>query len=173
LTQNAAADRVVVGRVIGSFGLRGEAKVAASDIADFRPNLAVTALLADGSERGLAIQSIRKHKNRLLVRFAGFEGRDAIEALRGAALYAARADLPPLPPGTFRDEELIGMRVVDSRLGDLGVVCDVRHYPHADMLVVGERALLVPAIAAYGVVIDAASRTIASSLPDGFEDLIT
>jgi len=76
-----------------------------------------------------------------------------------------------LPPNTYRDEDLIGMRVTDARLGDLGQVNAIAHYPHADMLVVGERSLLVPMLAAYGVAVDAASRAISTSLPLGFEDL--
>lgn len=165
-------NHIAIGHVIGSFGLRGEAKIAAFDNADVRTDLAVTAALADGSERELTVESVRAHKNRLLVRFAGLNSPDAVDALRGAALYVLRADLPPLPQGTFRDDELLGMHVVDARLGDLGAVCAVRHYPHADMLVVGEKEVLVPAIGAYGIVIDARTRTISSSLPDGFEDLI-
>jgi len=47
----------------------------------------------------------------------------------------------------------------------------VLHYPHADMLVVGERELLVPMLAAYGVKVDVATATILTSLPEGFEEL--
>lgn len=99
------------------------------------------------------------------------EDANAAEALRGAVLWANRADLPPVPAGTYRDEDLVGMRVVDARLGEIGTVRDILHYPHADMLVVGDREMLVPMLAAYGATIDEAAKTITTQLPDGFEDL--
>ncbi|HXW76551.1 MAG TPA: hypothetical protein VEJ20_04000, partial [Candidatus Eremiobacteraceae bacterium] len=59
----------------------------------------------------------------------------------------------------------------DGRMGSLGTVRDVLHYPHADMLVVGERGRLVPMLRAYGVRIDRAAATIETALPEGFEEL--
>lgn len=160
-----------MGRVVGAFGLRGETKVVATDPADFRDGLVVAARWPDETERPLTIQSFRLHKNRLLVRFEDVDDASAAQALRGALLFAKTGDLPPLPDGTYRDEDLIGMRVTDSRLGPLGDVRDVLHYPHADMLVVGERSMLVPMLTAYEVKIDRESATISTVLPDGFEEI--
>jgi 16S rRNA processing protein RimM len=119
----------------------------------------------------LTIQSTRRHAGKLAVQFAEAETREAVEAFAGSVLYARSADLPPLSAGTYRDADLIGLRVIDERLGDLGRVRSVAHYPQADMLVVGERALLVPMLAAYGVVIDIPAATIGTRLPEGFEEL--
>jgi len=171
LTESDRSGDVAIGRVAGPFGLRGEAKVNAGDPGDFRDGMHVNARLADGSHRELMVTSVRPHKNRLLVHFDGVADPEAVERLRGAVLLADRADLPPLPKGAFRDEDLLGMSVVDVRLGPLGAVTDVVHYPHADMLVVGERSILVPMLGAYDVVVDEAARTIATALPAGFEDL--
>jgi 16S rRNA processing protein RimM len=171
LTGAQTSRAVAIGRILGPFGLRGEAKVHTSDPSDFRSGLDVTARLPDGTMRALVVGSMRAHKNRLLVHFDGITAPEAVDALRGAVLLARLAELPPLPSGTFRDEDLIGMKVLDARLGDLGTVSDILHYPHADMLVVGARALLIPMLAAYGIAVDAAARTIATDLPAGFEDL--
>ena len=114
---------------------------------------------------------MRPHQDRLLVHFEGVDDATAAEALHGCELSALVSDLPELPANTYRDEDLIGMRVKDARLGDLGTVTSIIHYPHADMLVVGERALLVPLLGAYDVKIDTASSMITTLLPDGFEDL--
>jgi len=105
------------------------------------------------------------------VSFEGVDDATAAEALHGAELSALIGDLPVLPANTYRDEDLIGMHVTDMRLGDLGAVTSIAHYPHADMLVVGDRGLLVPMLAVYGVKIDVVSKSIATALPDGFEDL--
>jgi len=178
LTAKTGEGRAVIGRVAGIFGLRGEVKVVTSDPSDFRPGLSVCATHRKPSEarqepaaRELTIAAIRPHKERLLVHFEGIDDATAAEELQGSELSARITDLPDLPSNTYRDQDLIGMRVSDARLGDLGIVTSIAHYPHADMLVVGERALLVPMIAAYSVKIDVASSTISTSLPEGFEDL--
>lgn len=160
-----------VGRVLGAFGLRGEAKVAPIDASDFREGLVVDVIGADGAQRRMTVTAVRPHKNQLLVRFEGLSDAAQVEALRGALLVALESQLPPLQPGVYRDKVLIGMRVNDARLGSLGDVREVLHYPHADMLVVGERSLMIPMLAAYGMVIDVDARTIATDLPPGFEDL--
>ena len=168
MTAEAGDARAVIGRVAGTFGLRGEVKVVTTDPSDFRPGLSVRASTGD---RELVIAALRPHKERLLVLFEGVDDLTAAEALNGAELSAHISDLPALPPNTFRDDDLIGMRVTDARLGYLGAVTSIAHYPHADMLVVGDRSLLVPMLAAYGVVIDVESKAISTALPLGFEDL--
>ena len=171
MTDTDRRDSAAVGRVVGAFGLRGETKVVATDPADIRDALVVSARWPDGAERSLTVASSRLHKNRLLVRFADVDDATAAEALLGAVLFAKIDDLPPLPPGTYRDEDLIGMHVTDARLGALGDVRDVLHYPHADMLVVGDRSMLVPMLAAYQMTIDCDSATISIALPEGFEEI--
>lgn len=172
MTADAGGARAVIGRIAGTFGLRGEVKVTSADPSDLHPGLACVATHGRrGVERALRIAAVRPHQDRLVVRFEGIGDATAAQALTGAELTAFVADLPPLPVGTYRDDDLVGMRVRDARLGDLGEVTSVAHYPHADMLVVGERGLLVPLLAAYGVAIDAGARRIATSLPDGYEDL--
>jgi 16S rRNA processing protein RimM len=171
LTQADGSTAAEIGRVVGAFGLHGEVKVATNDPADFRVGLALDACVPGGDVRHLIVASMRPHQNRLLVGFAGMTDADQADELRGARLTALIADLPPLPDSTFRDRDLVGMHVRDSRLGALGEVKEVLHYPHADMLVVGDRELLVPMLAAYGVTIDKASATISTSLPEGFEEL--
>jgi ribosomal 30S subunit maturation factor RimM len=56
-------------------------------------------------------------------------------------------------------------------LGELGKVKELRRYPSCDMLVVGEKKLLVPMLHAYRFEIDPAAGEIRVSLPAGFEEL--
>jgi ribosomal 30S subunit maturation factor RimM len=65
----------------------------------------------------------------------------------------------------------MGFTVRDRALGLLGTVRGVQHYPASDMLVVGERNLLVPMLAAYGVKINRRKQEITVALPPGFEEL--
>ncbi len=115
---------------------------------------------------------MRPARGHVRVKFEGVDDATAAEALRGAHLRVAESELPPLPPQAYRESELVGMHVVDARLGALGDVVGIAHYPASDMLVVGDERVLIPMLEAYGMQVDRAARTIATALPPGFEDLM-
>lgn len=161
-------DFVVVGRVVGTFGLRGDVKIAAADRAEMRPGLAV---VAGPDRRRLAVVSARPHHDLVVAHFAGIDDVAAAQLLVNAELLAAKSDLRELAGDSFRVGDLVGLRVIDTRLGPLGKVTAVQHYPSCDMLVVGARRLLVPMLLAYCVRVDLGQGEITTTLPDGFEDI--
>lgn len=67
---------------------------------------------------------------------AGVTTREAAEALRGANVYAADADLPPLEEGSYYYHELRGLPVLSAGGEQLGEVSDVVDAGHQDLLVV-------------------------------------
>ena len=160
---------ISLGRIAGAFGLRGDVKVQTSDPAEFVAGLRLVARTPSGVESEIVVESVKIHKGDALLGFRDIRDANGADALRGVVLLARRRDLPPLPPDSYRDGDLIGLRVFDARLGDLGTVESVRHYPGADMLVVGPK--FIPLVKAFGVRIDLAGRRVDVSLPDGFEDL--
>lgn len=167
MTPDAAL--ISLGRIAGAFGLRGDVKVQSSDPADFVAGLRLVARTPAGVEREMVIEAVRVHKGDALLRFPDVRDATAADDLRGVVLLACRDDLAPLAPDVYRDSDLIGMHVVDERLGDLGAVESVRHYPGADMLVVG--SAIIPMLNAFEVRIDVAAKRISVRLPEGFEDL--
>jgi 16S rRNA processing protein RimM len=160
---------VSLGRIAGAFGLRGDVKVQTNDPAEFVAGLRLVARTPAGAESEFTVESVRIHKGDALVRFPNVRDASGADALRGIVLLARRHDLPPLPDDSYRDADLHGLRVVDARLGELGPVESVRHYPGADMLVVGSK--LIPMVKAFAVRVDLAAGRVDVSLPDGFEDL--
>jgi 16S rRNA processing protein RimM len=141
----------MVGRVAKAHGLHGELAVELrtdSPEERFAEGAEVRAELRDGTARTLTVSEARPHGARLLVRFAGVDGRDAAEALRGAVLSADVADLPAIDdPDEFYDHELEGLA---AELGDgtaLGTVREVLHGPAGELLVLARVSggeLLVP-----------------------------
>jgi 16S rRNA processing protein RimM len=75
--------------------------------------------------------------------------KEAIAALRGELVFAARGDLTPLGEGEWFADDLIGLTVVDQAGRELGKVTRMNNLPSADVLEValvdGEQ-LLVPMI---------------------------
>jgi 16S rRNA processing protein RimM len=153
--------------------VRGELKLAAADSAALRAGLAVVLMPpAGGSMLRSTVETVRPHGRNIVARLRDIDDLETARELHGATIFAERTDLPKLSKNEYREADLAGMRVVDSRLGLLGDVREVRRYPSCDMLVIGERKLLVPMLLAYGLEVDVTAREIRVTLPDGFADII-
>ena len=161
---------VLIGRIVGIFGLRGHVKIAGADTDGVCAGAQLEGIAVDGTRRGFVIVSARVHKRVVVASFEGIAAVSDAEKLVGTQLYITAASLPALPDGVHRASDLVGMQVVDNRLGPLGEVRSVAHYPSADMLVVGDA--LIPMHRAYGVSIDLSARTITLTLPDGFDEIM-
>jgi 16S rRNA processing protein RimM len=101
---------------------------------------------------------------RPILRLAGCDGREAVEALRGTDLLVPRADTPALGEDEWLAEDLVGCRVTD---GDVvvGVVAKLLPYPSCELLEVqrpegGAKALLVPLIGDAVRTVDVGAKTI-------------
>jgi 16S rRNA processing protein RimM len=99
-------------------------------VTDRLERVAVGSVLQGGSGP-LEVVASRPHKGHHLVRFAGVNGREAAEALRGTVLSA-----PPIEdPDVVWVHELIGSRVVAPDGSELGTVAAVEANPASDLLV--------------------------------------
>ena len=106
--------RVLLGRIVGVHGLRGEVKIESyteprSRIFDYSPWLLET-------EPGV-IKKIEKAHGRvqgksIVASFPGFDDRDAAAKLIGAKIFVPREALPELQ-GEFYREDLGGLEVVN------------------------------------------------------------
>ena len=122
-----------------------------------------------GVDGCVTVRARRAHKAGLVVEFDGYTSRDAVEALRGADLEVPRHSVPPAEDGVYYHFELIGCSCVDTELGELGVVEELREDGGGELLVLrgGGRRLLVPFVAAFVRAIDIEARRIELELPPG------
>lgn len=128
-----------VGRIDKVHGLQGEVVVTLTS--DRTERLAPGSRLWVGDTEREVVTS-RPHQQRWLVRFAGAERREDVEALRGAVLRAA-----PLggDDGTLWVHELVGATVVLSDGTEVGTVTAVQENPAHDLLVL-DGGDLVPVV---------------------------
>jgi 16S rRNA processing protein RimM len=134
---------VVLGRVVGAHGVRGEIRVRwfgdgpenllgakRVELADARGPLdpAPIGCEIEGGGRG------RAGEVRLTVR--GVEGREAAEALRGRLVLIEASALPPAPPGEVYWYQLVGCRVELPSGESVGHVRELWDAPAHDVLVV-------------------------------------
>lgn len=138
---------ILVGRIHGAFGVRGEIKLESftqprSAILKYQP---WTLRDARGKERALDGASGRETAKGLVAVLPDVTDRDAAEALRGTDVYVARAVLPPPGPGEYYWVDLEGLRVVNVDGVDFGTVSHLFATGANDVLVAhGERERLIP-----------------------------
>ena len=114
---NAATDgrRVLLGRIVGVHGLRGEVKIESYTeprlgIFDYQPWLLENASGVVEEHRGA---SGRAQGKGMVAALAGIGDRDAAAGLVGARIFVARAAMPPARPGEFYQSDLEGLEVVN------------------------------------------------------------
>lgn len=161
---------VEVGRVHAVHGVRGEVSVELYSEVEgrFAPGAEVLSRRSYPGVEPLTVETVRPHKGRLLIRFAGVTDRDAAERLRGAVLEVPREAVPAPPEDTWYYFQLVGCRCHDVREGDLGEVVDVREDGGGVLLDVrepkeGGRRLLIPFVKALVKSVEPAS----PASPDG------
>ena len=174
---------VAVGRVVKAHGLRGELVVEVrTDEPDKRFAVGTSLRLADDSRR-VTVSSMRRHGERLVVRFEGITDRSSADDLRGAVLTVDQAELPPTEdPEEFYDHQLIGLAVEQAGSSPaggspagtvVGTVVDVLHGPGGDLLVVareGAGDALVPFVHDIVPTVDLGAGRIVITPPDGLLD---
>jgi 16S rRNA processing protein RimM len=150
ITRPAPQGMILLGRVHGAFGIRGEVKLEsftdpATAIFRYQPWLLRD---AQGRERELTGARGRETAKGLVATFPDVDDRDIAEALRGAELYAPRSALPPPKPGEYYWVDLEGLRVVNLEGADFGTVSHLFTTGANDVLVArGDRERMIPFLA--------------------------
>jgi len=140
-------DGLIVGELVGPFGILGEVKLYPTT--DFPERLRryrrLLLALPDGSRQEVRVQRARPHKNVWVLKLRDINTPEQAEALRGARVMVPAALAEPLPEGHFYLHDVVGLRVVTPEGEELGTVTDVLRSPANDVYVVGG-SLLVPAV---------------------------
>lgn len=130
---------ILVGRITGPHGLGGEVKVQSFtqdplSIGKYGPLSA--RMTAGGADRSLMVARVKNAKDHLIVRFAGVDDRNGAEALKGAELFVARAQLPAAGEGEFYLADLEGLRVRDGAAREIGRIQSIADFGGGPILVI-------------------------------------
>jgi len=172
------SDRVVVGAIVGAFGLKGEVRIK-SFCADPEAIADYGALTNEDGSKSFNLTIVSPIKGGYSVRIDGIQYRDQAEDLKGIQLYALRDAMPNLPDDEFYHSDLIGLPVIDTGGVKLGIITGVEGHGAGDFLeinAIGQKntALLpftkaaVPTVdlAAGKVIIDPPKGVFASDEPE-------
>ena len=133
---------IELGRVAGSYGVRGWVKVA--------PQKGVAEALVAASEWWLGeelhrVDEAKVHSATVVAKLARIETREQALALKGTKIAVARAALPDADDGRYYLADLVGLEVVNEQGLKLGVVRQwFTNGPQDVMELAGDRVRLVP-----------------------------
>jgi 16S rRNA processing protein RimM len=140
--------RILLGRVAGDFGVRGELKLLSwTDPRDAIFKYQPWILRTGDAEREVSGVRGRDTHKLVIASFPGVESREQAEALKGADIWVRRSQLPPPRPGEYYwvDLEGLAVRTVESvALGTVSHLFDTGANPV--LVIAGERERLVPFI---------------------------
>jgi 16S rRNA processing protein RimM len=133
---------IELGRVAGSYGLRGWVKVAPQrGVAD----ALVAAKVWWLGEEQRRVEQAKVHSATVIAKLAGIETREQALALKGTKVEVARSALPDVQDGHYYLADLVGLEVVNEQGVALGVVRQwISNGPQDVMELAGERVRLVP-----------------------------
>jgi 16S rRNA processing protein RimM len=120
-------DLTQVGYVSGPFGVTGSIRVTPfSTDADALLNVK-TWWLDKPALRSVTVRTAKMHGGDVVAQLVGLVGRDAAEALKGAAVSVPRNQFPQLEEDEYYWSDLIGLDVVNLEGEALGTVTDMMH----------------------------------------------
>ena len=164
------ADHVIVGRVKGSWGLRGDLKIEllSDNPARFSPG---STLYLDN--KPVHIEQARTDpKGRLLVKLDIAHDRTAADRLVGQVVTIPREETVPLPVGSYYHYQIVDMDVWSEVGVYLGQVKEILDTPGNDVYVLGredEKDLLIPVLANVVLDVDLDQNRMTVQLPPGLQ----
>lgn len=149
MSEQIEIEWATIGKVVALFGLRGDLKVRLlTDI----PNrfAALDAVYVGPDHVRYLIKSVQAYKGEMvLLRLEGFADATAAEALRDLDICIPLSTLAELPPDSYYQHDIIGLRVFTEDGGEVGEVVDIMVTGSNDVYVIKTtegREVLIPAI---------------------------
>jgi len=169
-------DRIALGVIRKAHGVRGEASVEAwSDSPErFTEVSAVTLVSPDeSSTRDAAIESVRIHAGRALVKFSGLDSPEEVQLLQNWTVEVPASEARKLDSDEYFLHDLVGLSLIDANGTIRGKVIEIEETGGGVLLVVeGPSGKFdVPFAADICTKVDLDAKTMAVSLPEGIEDL--
>ena len=169
--------RIAVGVIRKAHGVRGEASVEPwTDSPDRFDDLeSVTLVSPDEREtREAAVESVRIHSGRALIKFAGIESPEEVQQLHNWTVEIPESEARELEKDEYYLHDLVGLTLVDAEGRERGVVTETYEGGGGILLNVKRadgREFELPFAADLCTEIDLEGKRMVVSLPEGIEDL--
>lgn len=137
---------LLVGKVVGVHGIRGEIKILPYGDCDKKPWKKII-LSREGRTIICEVTANRPHKGVILAKLNGYDDRNSASELVGFDVSVDKTAMPSLPEGEYYHFQLQGMEVVTEQGKKIGVIASVFPTGSNDVFVVKGDAgeVLIPA----------------------------
>jgi 16S rRNA processing protein RimM len=115
------------------------------------------------------VKSASVHKSVVLCYLEGVEDLESAIAMRGKTVYIDRDDFE-VEEGRYLIQDLIGLRVFDLNLGEIGSIVEVLTLPANDVYVVqGEKRYMIPVVPDFVKKVDLEKDLVEVEIIEGME----
>lgn len=166
-------DTIIVGRIQGCHGLKGELKVLPlTDDPDRFFDLDQVKINTGNNWEAFKIEGIRRHKNHVLMFLEEIKDRTEAEKLAGKEMAIHRDLAVSLGKDEFFVEDLLGMEVYNEELL-LGKITDILQTGGIDVYIIegGKKIYSIPARKIYFKTFNFEKNTIEGNIPQEILDL--
>jgi 16S rRNA processing protein RimM len=142
LSDPLSTQRVVLGRIVGAFGIGGWLKV--HSFTDPPANIlrySTWHVQLRGETKAVKPLQGRMTAKGVQVRFDEVSDRTIAEQWTGAEIVVDRSDLPPPPPGQYYWTDLVGLKALALDGQELGTIVEIRELPAHPLLVIRPRQI--------------------------------
>jgi len=150
LADSSFNESVIVGRVMGAFGIKGQIKVRSyTESPHSLLTYSVWTLCLQANDPlSYVVKSGRLHGQLIVAQLEGVDTRDQALELKGRDISILTQTLPKLPDGEYYHHQLIDMKVIDIEGHVYGHVKDIMQTGANDVLMVeqGDSTCLIPYI---------------------------
>lgn len=164
-----------VGRIVNTHGIKGEIKVMPTTDDPKRFKKLKSIFVERKTMETYEIESVRYHKDFVLLKLKGIDDMNAAELLKGSILKIDRKDSLPLKEDEYYISDLFGLQVFTEEERFLGELVDVIETGSNDVYVVRKqdraKDLLLPAIKQVIKKVDIAEQKMTVHLLEGLEEL--
>jgi 16S rRNA processing protein RimM len=159
---------LVIGRILGPHGVRGEVRVEI--LTDFSERFDLLKTVYVGEELdAMVVEGCRTRVGKALLKLKGCDSRDAVDKLRGRLVQVPIDEAVPLGEDEYYLYEVLGLEAhtVDGEY--LGHVVEILDTGSNDVYIVrdGEKEILIPALSDVVTNVDLEAGRIEVQLPKG------
>lgn len=162
---------VAIAKLTKSRGIRGEmvGRILTDFPERFENLTKVFAVCADGETSEIEIEKFWFQKDRIVLRFKGFDSIETAETLRDCEICVPEAEAVALEDGEFFDWELEGCTVKSLEGEKIGVVQELMRTGGTEILVVksDDKEYLIPFAEAICTEVDIENKLIKVDAPEG------
>jgi 16S rRNA processing protein RimM len=167
-------EHFLVAKIVSAEGDKGFLKIDSfSDSLERFSKLKKVYLDFWGEKKIFSVQSVKKKKENILIKFENFDDQQSVEILIGKEIFIDVKDLLKLPKDQYFVHDIIGSKVIRNDV-EFGEVTDVYSMPANDVYVIRKKSgeeILIPAVHEFVESVDTINKVlILKSGEDIYED---